>query len=409
VGPWAAAGKAAGEQITNNPRLRVFSIQTDRARLLILLRRAADQQFVIAAGDRQSSVTVHHPPVTDQTYLVSASGVDRVESQRGGGIRIAFETQDVVSIVLLTSDPLAVNYVGRTSAAIRQETVLARREMLAQLLEETESTEKTLLPRSGTDSRNTQHLANAHSYLRRAAELQENRDSSNALQACNAAAEAIRTVRRSRWEQVVQSFTSPVASPFCVAYSTLPDHFRLRDQLLKATWGVDLLAGGEMEYLEHLLESGWKQDRPHVSGVSGDVQISLDGAHGGRSCLHLRAWPIDQPVVNLDGEIPVTISSPAMNVQAGQLLKVRGWAKVPQKLEGSWDGLMVYDSHSGPSLGERISETQGWREFTLYRAATATGEWQIHFALTGLGEAWIDDVSVTALANTEKEPQRLPQ
>ena len=35
---------------------------------------------------------------------------------------------DVLSLVLLTSDALAVNYVGGTSAAIRQETALARHE-----------------------------------------------------------------------------------------------------------------------------------------------------------------------------------------------------------------------------------------------------------------------------------------
>jgi hypothetical protein len=69
---------------------------------------------------------------------------------------------------------------------------------------------------------------------------------------------------------------------------------------------------------------------------------------------------------------------------------------------------MIYDSHSGPVLAERIAETQGWREFTLYRVATATGDWQLIFALTGLGEAWIDDISVTALASLPQRQAVLP-
>ena len=69
---------------------------------------------------------------------------------------------------------------------------------------------------------------------------------------------------------------------------------------------------------------------------------------------------------------------------------------------------MIYDSHTGPVLAERIAETQGWREFTLYRVATVTGDWQLVFALTGLGEAWIDDVSVTALTGAAPRQALLP-
>ena len=237
----------------------------------------------------------------------------------------------------------------------------------------------------------------ARSQLRRAGELQEKGDIPSSLGACDVTADAIRNVRRSRWEQIVQTFTSPVASPLCVAYSTLPDHFELRDRLASANLGVDMLAGGEMEYLDHLLDSGWKQQRSDLSGISTDVRLSLEGAHGGRSCLHLRAWSSEQSGIALDGESPVTIASAPILVQAGQLLRIRGWAKVPEKLTDSCDGLMIYDSQSGPNLAERLSETQGWREFTLYRVSSATGEWRLNFALTGLGEAWVDDVSVVAV------------
>jgi hypothetical protein len=47
--------------------------------------------------------------------------------------------------------------------------------------------------------------------------------------------------------------------------------------------------------------------------------------------------------------------------------------------------------------------TQGWREFTLYRAVPQTGDLTVTFALTGLGEASIDDVAVSLL---DPEPIR---
>ena len=56
---------------------------------------------------------------------------------------------------------------------------------------------------------------------------------------------------------------------------------------------------------------------------------------------------------------------------------------------------MIYDTLAGPALAERIPVTEGWREFVLYRAAPYGGEVRLVFALTGLGEAWLDDVSIT--------------
>jgi hypothetical protein len=400
VAPWAAAGTALGEQQTNNPRVRVFALRTDRARLLIVLRRVSDQQFTTASVDQQPvAFTLHNIPPTDQTYSVSPAGVDLVPSQRGGGIRLTLDSPDIVSFVLLTSDPLAVNYMGRTAAAIRSETAVARREAVSLLLDETEAVEQIFQNRGTTSTRHQQSLVQARGQLRRAYQLQESGDLAGLLSVCDLAANAVRRVRRDRWEQTVLGFNSPAASPLCASYSTLPAHAKLGEHLSTAAWGIDLLAGGEMENLEHLLSSGWKQERAELPGVSMDVQISLEAPRVGRSALHLRSWSTDSRSPALDGESPVTITSAPIPVQAGQLLRIRGWAKVPRRLDGSWDGLMIYDSHTGRAIAERIAETQGWREFTLYRVATSTGDWHVVFDLSGLGEAWVDGVSVSAMAN----------
>jgi hypothetical protein len=78
-------------------------------------------------------------------------------------------------------------------------------------------------------------------------------------------------------------------------------------------------------------------------------------------------------------------------------VRIHGFVKVPQTIVGSRDGVMVFDSLGGPSLAHRIRETGGWREVALYRAAPQDAQLTITFALSGIGEAWLDEVAVTLL------------
>ncbi len=66
----------------------------------------------------------------------------------------------------------------------------------------------------------------------------------------------------------------------------------------------------------------------------------------------------------------------------------------PQRIAGSVDGLLIVDSLGGEPLAERIMQTKGWQEFSLYRAAPHSGPMTVTFALTGLGEAFLDDITI---------------
>ena len=100
-----------------------------------------------------------------------------------------------------------------------------------------------------------------------------------------------------------------------------------------------------------------------------------------------------QPGDPVDGW-PVRIVTAPVSVRRGQLVRINGWAKIPQPITGSHDGLMIFDSSSGPALAERILQTRGWQEFTLYRAARRDGPLSVTLALTGLGEVLLDDISI---------------
>jgi hypothetical protein len=92
--------------------------------------------------------------------------------------------------------------------------------------------------------------------------------------------------------------------------------------------------------------------------------------------------------------------TPGVPVEAGQLVCIHGWVNVPASIVGNVDGLLIFDSLCGEALAERVPRTDGWRQFAMYRAATQSGTLSVIFALSGLGEARIDDVAVEVLQST---------
>ena len=97
---------------------------------------------------------------------------------------------------------------------------------------------------------------------------------------------------------------------------------------------------------------------------------------------------------------PVWITTPPIAVPSGQLIAIEARVWVPKPIQGTVDGLLVFDSWGGPALAERVGVTPGWRHMVLYRIAPETeskNPLTVTFALCGMGEARIDDVRVRPL------------
>jgi hypothetical protein len=142
---------------------------------------------------------------------------------------------------------------------------------------------------------------------------------------------------------------------------------------------------------------GWQHVRYAEPGIKSGAELSPRDPRFGRFSLRLWAQPTDPteppPLVETP---PVWIESPGIEVTAGELLRIRGWVRVGP-VAGSVDGLLIFDSTGGLPLAERIENTDGWKAFTIYRVATESGPLNLKFALTGLGEAWIDEVAIDRL------------
>jgi hypothetical protein len=221
------------------------------------------------------------------------------------------------------------------------------------------------------------------------------------LASCLSAQRAMRPLRvieRSHWEKAVASIGSPAASPLVASFGGIPYHWLLARDLEGLGRSRSVLEQGDLETVESAWQAGWRPYKHGQPGVTAMCYIAPNEHYSGNASLHLSAKPIDPKAPPLSLETPpLWVTTPPIPADAGQWFRIHGWVKVPAAVEASLDGLMILDALGGPPLAERIGKTEGWKEFTLYRAAATSGTWTLTFALTGLGDAWIDGVTIETL------------
>ena len=208
-------------------------------------------------------------------------------------------------------------------------------------------------------------------------------------------------VERLAWERGVLATGSMVASPLSTSDATLAEHWRFIDALAATAPAAELLAGGGMDRIEDLAEAGWRHFALEQQSLRTAVEIDRSQPAVGSGSLTMKAEPtsVNETPVVVETP-PVWVTSPAIRVPAGRLLEIQARVWVPRPIKGSVDGLLVFDSLGGPALAERVGMTSAWRRLVLYRivpADAADEPLTVTFALTGMGEARIDDVSVRVL------------
>lgn len=402
--PWAATGQHAGELAPADADFRASVLKTDRSRLLLVVRRLADQQYVAGlADDRPVTVEVPGVPETDEAYRVLEDGLQRIRQDRGTGMRIALSDVHDVALVVLTQDRLALNFLVRQINAVRQQSDELARDIAAQMyaaVVETHQQVLTFAPAASLTNQaiEGQSLSQARSELQHFERLIEGGGHERAYEFLQRGLEQLAATRYYDWKAAADSFPTPVASPLCVGYFALPYHHALSQRLCGAVWGPNVLAGGDFESLPLLQSSGWRNMTGPQPEFGTAVELSVHAPQSGRSALRVQCWPTQKSDELVPPETPpISIASAPVPVQRGQILRIHGWVRVPSAIQGSLEGLIIYDSLAGIDLAERIYEAPNWREFTLYRAAPRDATATITFALTGVGEAWIDQVTVNVL------------
>jgi hypothetical protein len=396
-----------------------------------------------------NGLTVDVPGVPDgaTAWQITAAGIDEVKDLKATnrGTRMVLPEFDTAAAVVLTTDVSARGRVVRWQEntrfkLARTAAYWARRQAWVQY-EKAAATHKAILAAGGPCPPDVlDYFARAAGLIEEASKYTDNNQPDMAYVAARRALRPLRLVMREHWRQAVEKLDAPTASPFAVSFYSLPKHWELARQLAASRPAGNGLEHGGFELSEDAPKEGaavsslpgWiprKQLLDNVSGIAAIVNTSSErvadppippdpvrvGRYDrpgrpiptsssrksvlprpplGRHCLRLFILANETDTPKALERSFVAVDSPAAEFAPGTWVRVSFWAKAPGGVYSSADGVVVYDTAGGEPLSVRLTYQAEWKQFHLYRQVPASGKIGVTFALTGLGEAFFDDVRI---------------
>ena len=405
--PWGAAGRFAAAAQSSDPEVQAVVLEAARARMVVAWRCVQGSQIVarhyhgdIPRNAQPLTLLVPGVPEAHQAWEVSPGGLRPLRHKRvTGGISITLESFRAHSLILLSGDPAVTAHVQERVRGLVPLELASARALAVGVLADDASLLGRLPPTALGNLPVAAMLAEAQRDMQQAEAATA--DPSVAIEGLRRAAAIGGQVERLAWERGVLATGSMVASPLSTSDATLAEHWRFIDALAATGPAAELLAGGGMERIEDLASAGWRHFALKQRDLRTAVEIDRSQPAVGSGSLTMKAEPTSAAEAPVVVETPpVWVTTPAVRVPAGRLLEIQARVWVPRPIKGSVDGLLVFDSLGGPALAERVGMTSAWRRLVLYRivpADDADEPFTVTFALTGMGEARIDDVSVRVL------------
>ena len=398
IEPWAVGGAWMGEVQTDDPSLEINAINTPRSRLLLIQRPTHHEQYV--AGDvplRSVSFTDNNSTFVNRGYRISESGLLPLSNTRGhAGAQVHLDNCWFATAVVMTEDPLVVNKLSQSYERIGQKTIVQMHRELTQQWLAIVQLINNQLGRMGRSGQIGGPINDALQSFRTAESLIEANSAEQAASHLIRANERLSLARREMVTDPLSAFQSKTSSPFVTHCSLIPLHWQLAERLGSREWNPNGLAGGDFENLNHMKANGWTNRRLESELLDTKVELTQDAVVDGRSGLKLSVRPITSSPALVEAP-PLWITTPEIPVKAGHLVRIHGWVHVPGVIAGTHDGLTITDSLGGSDMAERISLTSGWQEFTLYRGVPNDGTMNVTFSLNGIGEAYLDEVTVRTI------------
>ncbi|MGD9128242.1 MAG: hypothetical protein PVH19_12770 [Planctomycetia bacterium] len=411
IRPWVAAGTLIDTVEGSQPNTAGAVFSYNRSRLLVPIWVGPGAQLVPGqSAGNQISFTVTAPE-SNWVYEVTPGNLRPVRrhERATGGIKVTLNEFSLSTLILFTEDPKTIASMRHRAQVIGESAARLHRQLAENKWHMVQRVNQQM-------AKYPKNIWDVGDYLIESRKRIQECDGAIAAhewdKACLAADRAMRPLRlveRTNWSRAIGTLRSPVASPATICFSTLPWHWNLAQQARTWQRSQNQLFGGDFEQLEQVFRAGWRNFKCPNSGIKTQVDITSEAAHNGMSGIRISAVPEDpesKPV--LVETPPAWIQSPTIQVAAGSIVRIEGWVHIPKPITGSVDGLIVFDSMTGEALAERIGETTGWQPFVLYRVATETGPLTVTMALAGMGEVWIDDVSIQTLFNGAQRTTRGP-
>lgn len=407
--PWGAAGRFAAQAQTSSDEVQAFVMEAARARMVVAWRCVQGSQVVArryAGGDipaNESPLTILVPgvPEAHQAWEVAPGGLKPLRQQRvTGGVSVTLDDFLTHSIILFSGEPAITAHVQDRIRGLMPVELTSARAVASTALANASDLLGRLPPQalSGPPPISAVPMLTEAGRLAAEGESLATSDPATAIVRLRRAAAIAGQFERRAWENGVKAEGSMVASPLTASDTALAEEWHFVSARAAVVQGPELLRGGGMERIDDLSTGGWRHFARKHSDITTGLEVSLTKPASGQGCLRMTARPAskDDPPIVVETP-PLWVTTPPLQVPAGKLIEITAQVHVPKPLGGTVDGLFVFDSLGGPALGERVASTKSWRRLVLHRIVPAelAGEpVTVTFALTGLGEAFVDDVSI---------------
>jgi hypothetical protein len=463
------------ELTTSHPHVRAFLLKGQRGTLLLPIWMGPGTQYVPEQG-AVLNLTITVPLVADgaDPWLITPAGPEclrHLVRRSTQGMVVTIPEFDLVSPVVFTDDLRATGLVvywqdrarllGRHAARWALDLAAAEYEKTCAVYQK--------LAEQGVTVRGADVLfAETQRYYKQAQQDFAHELYREAYLNATRALRPLRLVMRDHWRQATGKFRLATASPYAVSYFSLPRHWELYNQVQASRSAANLLPGGDFEPEVEIPKKGLPIETMRGWSARSAPLDPVDVAAGIISTDHLEdKWdprkPPERPKTiwtpsrkipapdegyvppqpelgdgclrlevaarvqtDRDGKplprVPIlertflAVDSPAVPLPPGTLVRISAWVKVVEQVEGTVDGVLIYDNpgydprfanrpHAGGEpLAVRVRRTDeyagmkgGWRQYHLYRRVSASGQIGVTLALTGIGTAYFDDVRIEPL------------
>lgn len=384
--------------------LQAAIIQSEYGTLILPVWYRNGAQFVpdqMAGND--ATIVIPGGNVSASVWEISSTEIRNLDRKRvSGGVQIRIPKFDMTSIILMTSDQGLIANLRKKISGVRALSAKTCVELSRAKLARCEKTNAELVNLGVSQIARLDGpsiLKRARGLASQAEQSLENQDYHAARMQARDSMQLLRILQRSQWHEATRNFSSAVTSPYTVAYSTLPDHWRMIEQIGRSSRNIqaNLLRSGEFEDIDTMKVEGWRHVQNPIEGTQAIAELYPRDCKSGNFSLRLLAAPINREEVPVYIEDPlVKVTTPSLDVRSGQILHITGWVKVTAPITGHPEGAALEDSIMGPGGALHWNGRSSWQKIDIIREVPRSEKFTLSMYLYGLGAILFDDLRVIA-------------